>query len=114
MERRELLKNSAGAVAGTSLLTGCLGDSSPDEATFTVEYFGRWAGSVSTGESSQSISGDGRNSYTITDPTIVSGNAQKRDNRESTLTVSISVNREVVAQTSTRAQYGLAQVSHTF
>ena len=118
MQRRDFLKQGTvvgTAIGGLATLSGCIGGSSaPEEATFRVNYLGDWSGSVGTGGSSKSISGFGRESYTITNPSIVSGNAQKRDNGSGRLTVSVLVNGDIKARTSTSAEYGLAQVSHTF
>ena len=113
MNRRQLLKRSAGVVS-VPLLSGCIGGSSPEEAIFEVDTFGEWSGSVGTAGSTRSISGRGRESYTISNPGIVSGNAQKRERGSSTLTVRIIAEGEVVAQSSTSSEFGIAQVSHSF
>lgn len=112
MNRREFIRYGSVATAGTTLLSGCSG--SPGEATFEVDYFGEWSGALSTGGNSRSISSRSGSRYSIDNPSVVSGNAQKRDRGTSTLTVQIRANGEVVAQSSTSSNYGLAQVSHTF
>jgi hypothetical protein len=114
VERITFLKRGAVSVGTLSIVSGCLGAGSPDEATFEVDYFGDWSGALGGTGSMSSISGSGSRSYTINDPGIVSGNAQKRDGGTGTLTVSISANGEVVAESSTSSQFGVAQVSHSF
>lgn len=114
MKRRKLLKRGIASVGAVTIISGCSGITSPDEATFTVEYGGSWAGALGGTGSMRSISGRGTESFTIDDPTIVSGNAQKRDRGVGTLRVTISADGEVVAESSTSSQFGVAQVSHSF
>lgn len=114
MNRRDLIKRGLASVSAVTVISGCSGITSPDEATFTVEYGGSWAGALGGTGSMRSVSGRGTESFTIEDPTIVSGNAQKRDAGAGTLTVSISADGEVVEESSTSSRYGVAQVSHSF
>lgn len=89
-----------------------------------VEYGGNWQGAVSAGGNSRTVS---RSSITYgapqgedtsyigvsSDANIVSANAQKQDSGGGTLTIRIVNRREVVAEQSTSAEYGVAQVSTT-
>jgi hypothetical protein len=84
-----------------------------------IDYRGSWQGAVSlTGAGSsttESISGSGPTTIRITgEPDIVSANAQKQDGGGGTLTIQIRHEGEVVAQASTSAEYGVAQVSESF
>lgn len=114
MNRRSFLKRSSLVSVGAVGVAGCTGVGSPSEATFVVDYFGSWHGSVGTAGGSRSISGRGSQRYTIDEPDIVSGNAQKRDDSTSRLTVAIRADGDVVARSSTASAYGVAQVSHSF
>lgn len=114
MNRRGLLRRGLASVSAVTIVSGCSGITSPSEATFTIEYAGSWTGTVGGTGSMRTVSGRGTESFTIEDPSIVSGNAQKRDGGAGTLTVSISAGGEVVAESSTSSRYGVAQVSHSF
>lgn len=85
-------------------------------ATFTVrvKYDGEWSGSVGSGGSVRSIDGSGTKTITIEgSPSVISANAQKRDKGSGTLTIQILKNGEVVKESSTSAQYGMAQISYS-
>lgn len=62
----------------------------------------------------RSISGTGSDSYVITDPSTVSGNAQKQDLGPEPLTVSILADGDVLAESVTSSPSGVARVSHSF
>ena len=84
-----------------------------------IDYRGSWQGAVSlTGGGSsttESISGSGPTTIDITgEPDIVSANAQKQDGGGGTLTIQIRHDGDVVAQATTSAEYGVAQVSESF
>ncbi|GGC63377.1 hypothetical protein [Haloferax sulfurifontis] len=95
------------------------GDSNEDTETessfsFKVTYSGDWRGSLMVGGSSRSIDGSGDESFSIDgSPNVISGNAQKQDDSDDKLTVQILENGEVVKESSTTAEYGLAQVSYS-
>lgn len=88
--------------------------STADTFEFKVSYSGEWQGSLSAGGSAQSIDGTGTETISINgSPSVISGNAQKQDDSSETLTVQILKNGEVVKESSTSAEYGLAQVSYS-
>lgn len=92
------------------------GDSSESSTTFSVriEYNGDWSGSIGGDGSTRSVDGSGTETFDIEGtPSIVSANAQKQDDSSGTLTVQILEDGEVVEETSTSAEYGLAQTSHS-
>jgi hypothetical protein len=113
MKRRTLLRRG-GAVSAVATLGGCAGVSPPDEAIFRVEYLGDWAGAYGEPGDMRSISGTGSDSYIIKGPSTVSGNAQKRDLGVEPLTVSISTDGEVVAESVASSPSAVARVSHSF
>lgn len=77
-----------------------------------VSYEGEWSGTIATGDSTRSIDGSGTKTIDIEgDPLIVSANAQKQDDSSRELTVQIIENSEVIAEQSTSAGYGVAQVT---
>jgi hypothetical protein len=91
------------------------------EVTYSVriEYSGEWQGAFSvTGDgssSTRSISGVGTQTIDVDPPvTILSVNAQKQAENSEELTVQILQNGEVVAEASTTAEFGVAQVSEAF
>jgi hypothetical protein len=84
-----------------------------------IDYRGSWQGAVSlTGggsSTSETVSGSGPTTIEITgEPDIISANAQKQDGGGGTLTIQIRHDGEIVAQASTSAEYGVAQVSESF
>lgn len=77
-----------------------------------VSYSGSWSGAISTVGGTRSISGFGTTTYTIEgNPSIVSITAQKRGGNGGKLTIQILNDGAVVAEQSTSAKYGVAQVS---
>jgi len=79
-----------------------------------VQYEGEWQGNISTGGSSRSIDGSGTRTIEIDgSPDLISANAQKDDDSSNTLTIQILENGEVVKETSTSAEYGVAQISYS-
>ncbi|MFC6873639.1 hypothetical protein [Halobellus marinus] len=92
------------------------GDGGGSESSFSVriQYSGEWQGSVGSGGSIRSVDGSGTETFDIEgSPDIISANAQKQDDSSDTLTVQILENGEVVKESSTSAEYGLAQVSYS-
>lgn len=80
-----------------------------------IRYAGAWQGSVGTAQQQRSIDGEGDRVVDVPDDaTVVTANAQKRDDSPRTLTVQILADDEVVLEQSTTAEYGLAQVSESF
>jgi hypothetical protein len=84
-----------------------------------IEYQGEWNGALSVtssgGSSSRSISGSDSEAIEIDgDPDVVSVNAQKQDDTSRELTVQILQYGVVVAESSTTAEFGVAQVSESF
>jgi hypothetical protein len=80
-----------------------------------IRYAGEWQGSVGTSQQQRSIDGEGDRVVDVPDDaTVVTVNAQKRDDSPRTLTVAILADDEVVLEQSTTAEYGVAQVSESF
>lgn len=94
----------------------------PAEPTFKirVEYDGEWQGAISvTGDgssSTRSVSGSGTTTIEVDQSPvqIISANAQKQDDSGATLRIQILRNGDVVAEATTDAEYGVAQVSESF
>ncbi|WP_143823805.1 DUF6517 family protein [Halosegnis longus] len=87
---------------------------SSSEVTYQVriQYTGEWSGSIGGDGSVRSVDGSGEQTFDIEgDSFIVSANAQKQDDSSDTLTVQILENGEVIAERSTSAEYGIAQVT---
>lgn len=79
-----------------------------------IEYSGEWQGSISAGGSSRSIDGTGSETVEIDgSPDVISANAQKTDDNSQELIIQIIEDGNVVEQTSTTAEYGVAQVTHS-
>lgn len=77
-----------------------------------VNYDGEWQGSISAGGSSRSVQGSGSETIEVDgSPDIISANAQKQDDGSGELTIQILEDGEVVEETSTSAEYGVAQVT---
>jgi hypothetical protein len=89
-------------------------DESSGDAAYqmVVEYEGQWAGSISTGDSSRSVEGEGSKTIDISGDTSMLGvNAQKQEDNDEKLVVQILKNGEVVKEASTSAAFGVAQTS---
>lgn len=96
--------------------TGSGGDSGSSGSSFSVrvQYDGAWQGSISTGGSSRSVEGSGSQMIAIDgSPNIISANAQKQEANSDMLTIQILQDGDVVKETSTSAEYGVAQVSYS-
>jgi hypothetical protein len=79
-----------------------------------IEYSGEWRGNVAAGGSSRSIEGTGSETVGVDgSPDVISANAQKSDDSSQELTIQILENGDVVEETSTTAEYGVAQVTHS-
>lgn len=81
-----------------------------------IEYSGSWSGAASVsnsqGSTSESYSGTGSETIDITgNPSIISANAQKKDDSSETITIQILKNGDVVSEASTSSEYGVAQTS---
>ncbi|MFC4550293.1 MULTISPECIES: hypothetical protein [Halorussus] len=85
------------------------------KGTFAVKvvYDGEWQGSISADGSSKSIQGTGPKTVEVKgNPSIISANAQKKDKGAGKdLTVKILRDGEILEESSTEAEYGLAQVT---
>jgi len=76
-----------------------------------VNYDGEWQGSISAGGSSRSVQESGSETIEVDgSPDIISANAQKQDG-SGELTIQILEDGEIVEETSTSAEYGVAQVT---
>lgn len=77
-----------------------------------IIYDGEWSGAAGDAGSINSISGSGDKTIDIPDDAnIISANAQKKDSSSDKLTVQILKDGEVVKESSTTAEYGVAQVA---
>lgn len=90
-----------------------------------VEYEGEWSGSMTVyrdgSSQSRSIDGEGSETIVLEDPYSIDSigfNSQKKDDSDRKLTVQIievaDGDKEIVAESSTEAEYGLAQVSKSW
>lgn len=89
-------------------------DTNVDGVAVRVVYSGAWSGSLSTDSGmSRSIDGEGTGVIPIDEDDIdlVSANAQKQDQSSEELTIQILHNGDVVGETSTTAEFGVAQVT---
>lgn len=115
--RRDFLRTSSlVAVGGTVAIAGCFGAGKPDSIAIRIDYSGEWSGAVGSGGSSQSVDGFGRRTFQWDGgdiPNVVSATAQKRE-RWGTLTVQIIADGEVVKESSTRAEFGVVSIGHSF
>lgn len=79
-----------------------------------IEYNGEWSGTVGSGGSTSSVDGSGTETIEIDgDPNIISANAQKQEANSDELVIQILEDGEVVKESSTTAEYGVAQVSYS-
>ena len=86
----------------------------PKGVQVKVIYSGEWSGAAGDTSSMNSISGSGEETIDLDDDAyIVSANAQKKDASSDTLTIKILKDGKVVEESSTDAEYGVAQVSAT-
>lgn len=77
-----------------------------------VLYDGEWSGAISAGGSSRTVEGSGDETIDIPDDaSIVSANAQKMEANNEELTIQILRDGEVIQESSTTAEYGVASVS---
>ncbi|WP_124195064.1 hypothetical protein [Natrarchaeobius chitinivorans] len=132
MERRQFIAGIG--VVTTFGLSGCASDLDVEEEPETepeeeaeegdetangnqgfqvrVVYDGDWAGAAGTEGSTSSIEGHGEEIIDVDDSDIISANAQKQDDSDRELVIQILEDGEVVAEESTTAGYGVAQVTH--
>lgn len=90
------------------------GTGSSTSISVKISYDGEWQGTVGTSEGTRTVQGSGTETFSIdSSASIVSANAQKMDDEGGELTVQIVVDGDVVAEQSTTAEYGVAQVSET-
>ena len=104
------------SISGDSNSGGSSNTTTATENTFAfkVNYEGEWQGSLNAGGSARSIDGTGSKKVELEgSPSIIAGNAQKKDDSSQKLTVQILKNGEVVKEASTTAEYGMAQVSYS-
>lgn len=89
-------------------------DSLSDSSGYSVKIIaeGSWSGSIMSGGSSKSVEETGTKTFKLDgNPSVVSANAQKQGTSSDKLTIQIIKNDKVVKESSTSAEYGLAQVS---
>jgi len=79
-----------------------------------IIYDGEWSGAAGAEGSTSSIQGEGEETIDIDDDDamIISANAQKQDDSDDELTIQILEGGEVVAEESTTAEFGVAQVTY--
>lgn len=80
-----------------------------------VAYSGDWSGTIGDVGSTRSVEGSGTESFDIDVQSgdIVSANAQKDDDSNDELTIQILRDGDVIKETSTTAEFGVASVSAT-
>lgn len=79
-----------------------------------ISYKGDWSGSLGGDGSQRSVDGSGTETFDIKgNPMVISANAQKQDTGSGTLTIQIVKDGEVVKESTTDADYGVASVSVT-
>lgn len=77
-----------------------------------IIYDGEWSGAAGDVSSINSISGSGDETIDMPDDaSFISANAQKKDGSSNELTIQILKDGKVVKESSTTAEYGVAQVS---
>ena len=77
-----------------------------------IIYDGEWSGAAGDVSSINSISGSGDETIDMPDDaSLISANAQKKDGSRNELTIQILKDGKVVKESSTTAEYGVAQVS---
>ena len=77
-----------------------------------IIYDGEWSGAAGDVSSINSISGYGDETIDMPDDaSLISANAQKKDGSSNELTIQILKDGKVVKESSTTAEYGVAQVS---
>ena len=77
-----------------------------------IIYDGEWSGAAGDVSSINSISGSGDETIDMPDDaSLISSNAQKKDGSSNELTIQILKDGKVVKESSTTAEYGVAQVS---
>lgn len=88
------------------------GDTSEPNYQVKIIYDGEWSGSISGDGSSKSVDGSGTETFDVSgNPLIVSANAQKQDDSSDELVIQILKGGKVIAEESTSAEYGIAQVT---
>jgi len=80
--------------------------------TVKIEYPHSWTGNIQ-GDSGMSVEGTGTKTYTV-EGDIIAASAQKQDDSEEPLTISIIVNGKVEDTATTTAGYGVANVDYSF
>lgn len=108
--------DNSGSTGDDGTENGGSDDTGEEQSGFQVrvEYEGDWSGSISAGGSARSVDGSGTEVLDIEaeDVNIVSANAQKQDDSSRELLIQILEDGEVVAEQSTTAEFGVAQVTH--
>lgn len=93
-------------------ITTTSGSSQPGTIQVKVDYSGKWSGALGAGGNVKTVDGTGPQTFDIQNPRyFVSVNAQKMDDSNRLLTVSILRNGNVVATENTNAAYGVAMTS---
>jgi hypothetical protein len=87
-------------------------DSGSGDLKIRIKYSGSWTGAVGAAGSIRSVDGSGTTTIDIKDgATIISANAQKGDGGSGKLVIQLLKDGEVVKQSSTSAQYGIASIT---
>ncbi|WP_042708047.1 hypothetical protein [Methanobrevibacter wolinii] len=97
----------------TSTNTGT-NDNTVSGTQVKVIYDGSWSGALANGTgNSKSIEGSGTETINVSDSTtdLISANAQKRDSGDGELKIQIIKNGKVTKESSTTAEYGIADVT---
>jgi hypothetical protein len=79
-----------------------------------IQYSGEWSGAASIVSEMRSIQGTGTETIDISgNPNVISANAQKQEANRDTLTIQIIYNGEIVRESQTDAEYGVASVTYS-
>jgi hypothetical protein len=79
-----------------------------------IQYSGEWQGSITTVDSSRSIDGTGTTTFEVDgDVSTISANAQKSADNDQELTIQILQDGNVLEESSTTSEFGLAQVTYS-
>jgi hypothetical protein len=107
---------STGEQSGHNEGTGVGSDGTTSGAGYQIriQYSGEWSGAVSAVSGSRSIQGTGTETIDISgNPDVISANAQKQTANRETLTIQVLQDGEIVRESQTNAEYGIASVTYS-
>jgi hypothetical protein len=93
---------------------GSDGTTSGADYQIRIQYSGEWSGAVSAVSGSRTIQGTGTETIDISgNPDVISANAQKQTANRETLTIQVLQDGEIVRESQTNAEYGIASVTYS-